>query len=273
MSEQEVDLKQLDEDVRASITEEAPTETPTTEPTDQLTAAEQEAMEKGWNPEGVEGKRNLSAEEFLDRESFFDEIHKLKREVRTQKEMVDALKQHNSQVSEKAYEKAVRDLKAQKRVAASNEDLSAVIQIDEQIEELRDAKAQQEAQAPAPAQSYSQEDWGDAFEAFRRNNEWYTKDRVKTAFADSIGVQYANTNPTATPEAVYKYVASEVRKEFSDGQTKPKAAAVAPAGRSSGKPQAKKYTLADVPEEDREIAKIVISSGVSEEDYLKQYFQ
>lgn len=37
------------------------------ESTPEYSEIELEAIEHGWNPEGVEGKRNLSAEEFLDR--------------------------------------------------------------------------------------------------------------------------------------------------------------------------------------------------------------
>ena len=279
--EQEVNLEQIHEDVQAALNEtpdEAGGELEAA-PADELSEAEQQAIDKGWNPDGVDGKRNLSAEEFLDRESFFDEIHKLKREVRSQKQMVDALKQHNTTISEKAYERAITELKQQKVQAADNEDLGAIIQIDEKMDELREnreqsVKAEQEEAAAAPA--YSPEDWSDAFTSFVDKNDWYKSDRKRQVFADSIGIQYANANPQASPEELYSYVINEINKEFaeqSQAQTKPKAAAVAGAGRRQGKQQAKKYSLADVPSEDRAIAKIVISSGVSEEDYLKQYFQ
>jgi len=238
--------------------------------------AEQVAIDKGWNPEGVEGKRNLSAEEFLDRESFFDEIHKLKREVRTQQQMVDALKQHNTTISEKAYEKAINDLKSQKVQAADNEDLGAIIQIDEKIEELRETREQSkaaEAESQQAITPYTPEDWASRHEQFVDKNPWYTSDRKRQVFADSIGVTYAQTHPEASPDDVYAYVIAEVNKEFTEAAPRQRAAAVAPAGRSSGKATPKKHKLSDIPEGDREIAKIVISSGVSEEDYLKQYFQ
>ena len=265
-----VDLENLHESVTAAVTTEVE-EAGTDEVV--YSEAEQEAIDKGWNPEGVTGKRNLSAEEFLDRESFFDEIHKLKREVRSQKQMVDALQQHNTTISEKAYEKAIKDLKSQKVQAADNEDLGAIIQIDEKIEELRDAREQGKASTQTEsATPYTPQDWGNAYEDFVDKNSWYKTDRKRQVFADSIGTTYAQANPTASPDEVYSYVIKEVTKEFKEAAPA-KPAAVAPAGRSGGKASAKKYKLSDIPEGDREIAKIVISSGVSEEDYLKQYFQ
>jgi hypothetical protein len=184
--------------------------------------------------------------------------------------MVDALKQHNSTVSEKAYKQAIKDLKAQKIQAAENDDLGAVIAIDEQLDELREAK---ESQKPEETTVYTKEDWEDAFEGFIAKNQWYNTDRKRQVFADAIGVDYVQKNKGASPEEVYQYVIGEVKKEFGTEQAKkPAVAPVAGAGRRAGK-QPKKYTLADVPEEDREVAKIVISSGISEEEYLKQYFQ
>lgn len=64
-------IKSEDEDLVDIVPDEDPSE---------YSEIELNAIEKGWNPEGVEGKKNLSAEEFLDRQSLYDDLHSLKRQ-------------------------------------------------------------------------------------------------------------------------------------------------------------------------------------------------
>jgi len=80
----------------------------------ELTEVEQEAMQHGWTPEGVEGKRNLSAEEFMDRQPLYDDIRSLKKQTRKQQEAIDAMRQMQVVIRKRAAEEAIAILNAQK---------------------------------------------------------------------------------------------------------------------------------------------------------------
>lgn len=271
--EADVDFDEVDADVRASVNDDVDDNADDDAP--EYTEAEQKAMDKGWNPEGVEGKRNISADEFLDRESFFDRIHKLEQNMKRKEKTIDALQEFNKQTEDKAYKKAIKDLKTAKKEAAKEEDLERVIEIDEQIESLTDAKEEATAAAP-PAQAYPQEEWADAYSAFTSNNVWYGRIPDLTNRADALGTGYIQQNPTASPDDVYKHVLSTVKKEFPqefENKQRKRPAAVGTADKSAPAKKGKaKFSLKDVDESDREMAKVIIASGVPEAEYLRQYF-
>ena len=73
----ETDLINKDE-LKAAMEETAPE----TSGGEDYSDVELEAIEHGWNPDGVEGKRNLSAEEFMDRKPLYDKIHATEKKLR-----------------------------------------------------------------------------------------------------------------------------------------------------------------------------------------------
>ena len=165
---------ELDEAVKAAAAgadESAGTEIPGEQVPGDYSEVELEAIEQGWNPEGVEGKRNLTAEEFLDRKPLYDDLRKTKRQIRKQQEQLEALKKHVSIADERARERAIRELTQQKREALENEDYDGVIAIDEQIAETKAAPLTPETPSSA------------AFENWREDNEWYDEDAAVTIAA------------------------------------------------------------------------------------------
>ena len=244
----------------------------------EYTAEEQQAMEKGWNPDGVEGKPNISADEFLRNESFFKEIHKLKRELKKNGEVIGALKEHNRTTQQKAYDKAVKDLKAEKKLAAKEEDLERMLEIDDQIEELAEVKQEADnAKTEEVPEGLSDADFQDAFVEFTKQNTWYGRRPEMTADAEAIYDLYSKKNPTALPEDRFDHVKQEMAKaypnDFGNQNRKRKAAVSTPS--KSGTPNAAKtkHTMKDVDEADRAIAMTLIKSGtMTEEDYLADYF-
>jgi len=274
--EKAVDLEQLDADLKKELEEDLEIDEGTPP---EHTEAEQKAIAKGWNPDkdSLEGtdKEWISAAEFLRNQTFFDEMKKLKREIKSQQKITEAFKEQNKIVSEKAYQKAVKELKVKKAQAANDEDFSGILQIDEELETLRDER--QEATASEKV-GVTKEQWDTAFETFVDENDWYNSSRVKRAFADTIGTEYVREHPGAHPDDVYKHVLKEVQTEFPKEEKTPqraansKAATVASSARR-GSAGGKKHTMSDIPDEHKSIAMTLVKTGqVSEEDYLKQYF-
>jgi len=247
-------------------------------PAEEFSEAELEAMDKGWNPDGVEGKPNLTAEEFLRNESFFKEIHKLKSELKKNGEVVEALKAHNKQTSQKAYEKAVKDLRAEKKIAAKEEDLERMLEIDEQIEDLQEVKKEADKAAPTDeVAGLTEADFKNAYNDFVTENVWYGRRPEMTADAEAFYDNYSRKNPNALPEDRFAHVKAEMKKAYPDdfgNQNRKRKAAVSTPSKSGTPSSAKKYTLNDVDEADRAIANTLIKSGtMTEAEYLADYFQ
>lgn len=269
MAEEQVTDEKILEDIR-NYEEETPGE----EETPEYTEAEQKAIDMGWNPEGVEGKRSVSAEEFIDRKSLFDRIHKLEKTTKQKDKVVDALKKYNEQIAEKAYERAVEDLKAEKLEALDNQDNKRVLEIDDELDKIKSEKPVVVEEEVTPA--YTPEEWQEGFQDFASNNIWYGRRPEMTKEADDIGTAYAQANPDISPEELFAYVQGEIDNKYKEdtGKKPTGPSKVAPAGGKRAAAGSKnKKSLNDVPEEDRDIALTLIKSGtISEEDYIKSYF-
>ncbi|MBT8449327.1 MAG: hypothetical protein KJO69_06535 [Gammaproteobacteria bacterium] len=224
---------------------------------------EQEAIEHGWNPEGAEGKRNLTAEEFMDRKPLYDEIRSTKKQVRRLQEGMDAMKQFQEGIRTREREKTIQELTQAKKVALEAENYDAVVEIDDKI-------AQERVQKNEPQDNLEFESWVD-------NNEWYHQDSDMKQYADTIGAGYYQQNQGKPMSEVYNYVTEEVKKRFPEkfggnpNRGKPNPVEGATAGRRGN--TSKKYSARDLPEADRGIMKTLLrTSSMTEEEYLKQYF-
>lgn len=235
---------------------------------------EQEAMKRGWRPEGVEGKRKLTAEEFLDRQPLYDEINHLKKDVKSVQKAFEALKKHHERVKEAERKKVIEELKLQKRLALEADDFDKVIEIDDRIMEANTQK--EEDELPDIAAPTTNE----VFENWVSDNRWYHTDKELRTRADIIGEIYFRNNPESTLEDVYSYVEKSIKKEFPDkfGSTtrKPAVASVDSGSRRTAKSTTttKKYSAKDLPEDAFQIMKTLVRAGaVTEEKYLAEYFE
>jgi hypothetical protein len=228
----------------------------------EFTDAEVEAMEHGWNPNGVDGKKNLSAEEYMDRKPLYDDLKSQNKKIKRMQESIDALKQFNDTISERERSKLLNQLKAAKKAALENDDYNAVVEIDERIADAKVPNVQQ--QTP------------EIFSQWVSENSWYNTDNEMRQFADIIGTGYAENHPNTPLDQIYEHVGKEVRARFPEKfNTAPRAAKPsAVEGATKGRrASSKKYSAKDLPEQDRQIMKTLIRDGhMSEQEYLKKYF-
>jgi len=231
---------------------------------------EEMAVGMGWNPEGVEGKRNLSAEEFIDRQPLYDDIRTLKKQTRKLQAGVDALKESHSHVAARAREGAIKELQEQKKFALENENYDDVIKIDDEI------AAERANVDESPSENAEFETWVD-------DNEWYHQKPDMRDYADTIGAGYLQKNPKSSLTDVYEYVRKETEArfptEFGGGNDAPdtdgnrrRSTPVEGAGR--GRVAAgTRYSARDLSEDDQRIMNTVIkSTGMTRDQYLKDYF-
>jgi uncharacterized membrane protein len=224
-----------------------------------------EAASHGWTPGGVEGKKNLTAEEFMDRQPLYDEIRSTKKQIKKLQEGVDALKSHQATIRSDEREKVIKELKVAKRQAMEDENYDAVIEIDDKIATQR-AEAQAAVLDPVS---------NGAFESWESQNEWYNQDDEMKEYADMVGNGLAATHPNIPLTDVYERVTKEVKKRFASKFTNPASATGSPVeGGKRGTRTSSKLRVSDLPEQDRRIMESIIKAGgITKEEYLEEYSQ
>lgn len=237
-------------------------------PSDDYTEVEQEAMLRGWKPEGVEGKPNLSAEEFMGRQPFYEEIHSLKRETRKLKDGIQSLMKERELIRNKAREDTIKELQQQKIEAMDEQNHQRVIEIDDQIAAERNAAAADERDNASEATNTEFTEW-------LEDNSWYNSDDAMKAYADKIGAGIAHTNPNMSRSDIYEEVTKEVKAHFPAkfaGSRRGQGTSVEGAGKGRSSKRTSKYSVADLPEEAQQLMPTILrATGMTEEEYIKSY--
>ncbi|MHB8483938.1 MAG: hypothetical protein ACYDBV_14670, partial [Nitrospiria bacterium] len=127
-------------EVKAEVEEASPKEDKQevkAESIEEFSDIEKEAMEKGWNPKGIPGKRHKSAEEFLDAGVLIEKLESIAEENRKYRDAVEHLLAQSTQKEQKAYARALRDLEARRDAAIEEGNLKQVKVIEAQSEQLK----------------------------------------------------------------------------------------------------------------------------------------
>lgn len=238
-----------------------------TEESKEYSDIEKEAMSQGWNPEGVEGKRNLTPEEFVDRKKLYDDLHKVKSmNKRLQKDMENVTK-YQERIREDERKKVMAELKTAKAEAMAEEDYGKVADIDEQILEERESAKQEKLESSSKV--------NEDFDTWVSDNSWYQTDSDLKAEADVYGETYWARNPTKSREDVYEAVSKFVKKAYpekfgNEKRTAPNA--VEGKTQPTASKAKSKFSAKDLPEEERQMMRTILrTSNLTEEEYLKEY--
>lgn len=259
----------MSEELQVQQTEQQVTEqTPVVEQTQQSDTYESAAREQGWLPkEEYQGDPDKwkPAKEFVERGELFGKIDHLGRELKETKKALKMLQEHHTKVKEVEYKRAVDELKAlqKKHLEEGNSDGYL-----EASELLTDLKAEQKAREVATEMAPNQPD--PRFVAWVDTNKWYQKDPDMRKFADVVGLEYAQANPSLDPEEVLEFVAKKVKMTFKERFVNPnrnKPSAVEGAGSTA--PKAKgSFELTD---DERRVMNTFVRTGVMKaEDYIEQ---
>jgi hypothetical protein len=177
-----------------------------------LTEIEQRASSQGWRPKDEwEGDPDewVSAREFVRAGELFKKIDDQNRTIKDFKRTLDDFAKHHSRVQKVEYDRALNDLKAQKKAALNEGDADAVIDVDEKIALVRDAQkeATQPVRVPdAPAEL------SPVFVAWSNRNTWYNNNKAMRAYADRLGNELGTQGMSATD--LLNNIEQEVKKEF-----------------------------------------------------------
>lgn len=241
----------------------------------EVNPVEEQAREQGWESkeEWVSSGRQEAdwrpAKEFVERGEIFKSLHQVKRELKQTKAAHDALSSHHKLVYDRAYQDALSKLRLERRQAMKDEDLKAVVEAEDKIEDLqkdhqqKTQHLQQQQQAAAQANSVNPE-----FQAWVDRNTWFTSDTDMREFAEAVGMIYIQKNPNSTPTETLKHVEAKVRKQYSEkfGQRKAAPNAVAGVDRTSQRKSTGPELIMD--EMETQIMKTLVASGdLTEEQY------
>jgi hypothetical protein len=249
-------------------------------------AVEKEAQLLGWIPqEEFKGppEKWRPAEEFLEEGKRINgflrkDMDKLRAELAkrdgTVAEMQRTMREFASfhqQTEQKAYERALRALKDERKEALREGDGAKVVEIEDQMDQLAEAAPQVREQAPA-AKAPPTED--PVWVAWVGENAWF-RDNVKLrAISNGYGDIVRAENPTLVGrpflEEVKRRVQEDFPEHFQNGERK-KAAAVGGSGESRGT-GGKGY--ASLPQEAKDACDRFVKQGLvpSREAYVKDYF-
>lgn len=188
---------------------------------------EERARAKGWKPReesDLGDDRWVNADEFLKREPLFETIRGLKKELNNIKH------QHNQEISQISlyianmqkieFEKALKQLRAEKQVAIREENVAALDHINEEIRETE--KAYEKAAAIKPVQPAATNNaLVEEFTEWRSQNKWFDDPELQKETI-AIGTGYAQLNPGTSQLDILKYATDRIKKIYPEKFQKPK---------------------------------------------------
>lgn len=179
----------------------------------QLTELEQRATSMGWRPkEEFHGNEDdfIEAKEFVRRQPLFDKIESQSKQIKAVSKALEALKDHYTRVEEAAVNKAIDQMKFQRKQALADGDGDNFEVLDTEIKKAEEQriKIEQTRAIPIVEEVISNPEW----DSFQARNQWYNNTPHMRMYADQVGAKLAATG--MTPSEVLREVEKEVRKEF-----------------------------------------------------------
>lgn len=278
-TEDQVASLNLEEAVQAELNKSTPEGTPEDKlpnETNLISAQEELARAQGWKPlEEFEGDKSewVPPEVFIIKGKLFKTIHGQKQEIRGLRKAVDDMASLLQKAKEQAIKTTKDELRSAKAQALSDNDHVKVVQLDEQMAELKEKEVElREASAATEAVDNQYTEY---YKTWVVDNKWYLDNKDMRSDADLYGQSYLNSNPGADPEDVFSYVAKKIKREYMidapAANNKTRVSAVVGA-RTSSSPdvQNKKLGIKSLSAEEREVALNFARLGImSVDDYIK----
>jgi len=240
------------------------TETPTERP-----AIEQRAIAMGWRPKDEfhgDEEDFIDAKEFVRRQPLFEKIESQNKQIKNVTKALETFKQHYTRVEQAAVERALAQLKNQRKEALSDGDGERFELLDDEIKkaEAKVVEIEQVKNQPIVEETVVHPEW----QAFQSRNPWYNTTGYMRKFADDVGTTLASQG--LTPTEVLKQVEQAVRKEFPAKFTNPNKeyAPSVEQSRGTSKP-AGKESDSFLNEQERKVMNDLVRSGLlTKEKYI-----
>ena len=243
----------------------------------QSPAIEDKARRMGWVPKSEfrgDPAKWRPADAFVERGE--NEMPILKERLRHQDKQLAELQatvkqfaDYHTKTEQRAYDRAVKDLKARQIEAVSVGNTQAFMAIDQEIAQLQ----QEAASSPKIAVPDQNPDEHPVFRTWVARNQWYANDKDMHAYADSIGAYLNQANPTLVGDEFFAEVTKKVRAEFPDKFENPRRAAAAAVEGASQSPRKGGKGFSDLPPDAKAACDRFVKQGLikSRDDFVKAY--
>jgi len=245
--------------------------------------AEHEAKLFGWNPD-YEGPGKKSAEEFLEEGKRINgflrkDLDKIRAELGKRDATVAELRatmaefaQFHQETEKKAYERAVKELREERKEALRDGDGAKVVEIEDRIEELNEAAPKVREATPAPKVDPQQDP---VWTGWVAENKWFQDSpklrAITNAFGDLVRAEHPDLVGRPFLEEVKRRVAEEYPAELGNSERK-RTSPVGGSGENRGGSSGKGYS--QLPPEAKVACDKFVKQGLvaSREAYAKDYF-
>lgn len=233
-----------------------------------LSAIQEKAISQGWVPKDEfqgEDDEFIDAAEFVRRGELFQKIESQSKEMKHLRAAMNELAKHNAKVREVEYKRAVDDLKRQKKEALNEGDSDRVVELDDQIDLVKDQQKllqQQQVQQVVP------QEVDPAFTTWINKNPWYESNPDMRKFADRLGAVLATE---MSPVEVLKEVEKEVKERFKDKFRNPNRDRAGAVEGVRGRPVATKDADVELSDVEKTVMKTLVDGGhITKDEYIKQ---
>lgn len=232
----------------------------------------QEALDQGWVPkEDYSGdpERWVDHGEFVRRGELFRKIESQSKELKDVKKALSELAKHNQKIAQIEYDRALKELRSQKKEALAEGDAERVVDVEEKIDLIKDQQKAHQAQALEQAK---EQVLAPEFVNWTAKNQWYETDKRMRAFADTLGVQLAQEG--LSPTEVLKEVEKEARARYPEKFSNPNRAKPGAVEGNTSRANVGRGddTEAGMSAQEKQIMHTIINTGVlTKAEYLKQY--
>jgi len=256
----------------------------------ELSQDESLAANHGWTPkEEWEGDPDewVTAKEFNRRGELFSRIAKYGAENREMKESLKKLFNHNRTLFDAGYKKALSDLKDQRAEAIEEGDTKKLVTIEDEMDNLKDEHKRaidefDNSMTIGDGQTAPNEQQAVVFSQWSDANTWYGRNADLTRIADNIAMSMVESSKASGANVDYGRLLSQVAREVRQNNPEyfvreGKTSAVEGSSRTVSTRKvggSGRYSMSNIPTEEREIARTIMdSTGMKEEEYVKQYME
>lgn len=244
---------------------------------------EKRAMEQGWSPEGVPGKRHKSAEEFLEYGELKSTISSLKKQTKKYSDIQGAQKEYIKILQQKVLNREKNELESKKKEAFEEQDYDTFNQAESEIKALEEELALpgddtddiegDDTVVPNIEITDEMVDW-------QKRNSWFENDEDMATFAMATMLKI---DPKLPPIERLKKLEARVKQAFphkfrNQNNFKPSAVDSNDGVVAEGGNNKKIYKWEDVPENIRKIGRTLVKSkdnpdGLDEQVWLKSVLE
>lgn len=163
-----------------------------------------EAKAMGYK-EDFDGPDKLDPKEFVLRKPLYDEMKKLRKKTKELEVALRTQTQMQQQLVEKERAELLAQYKAAKVAAIEEGDARKVVEIDEEVERIKNTPVQKQGVNPD-------------FAAWADKNDWYdsdpdTEDEM-SVWANAVGLKEHRKNPNRPVSEIYEDISRKVREKF-----------------------------------------------------------